>query len=76
MGKEIIKKNGGVPARIGHKFSEKLEFIKDERLANRKSKERVSTEKLTNLIIKHPSWEDIEKDIINATSEEIEKHGL
>ena len=37
--------------------------------------ERVSTEKVTNLIVKHRFWEEVEKDIINATQEEVEKHG-
>jgi len=68
--------NGGIPARIGRKFSEELEKIKDARLRNGKSKERVSTEKISNLIVRHNYWNEISKDVILANNEEIEEHGL
>lgn len=62
-------------ARVGTKFFEKVEKIKDARLRNGKSRDRVSSEKITNLIIKHKLWPEVEKDIINATKEEVEEHG-
>lgn len=74
---KLIKTNGGVPARIGNKFHIEIERIKDARLRNGKSTERVSTEKITNLIVKHnEAWERISKDIINAEEEEINEHGV
>ncbi len=69
------KKTQSHAARLGTNFFNKVEKIKDARLRNGKSKERVSTEKVTNLIVKHRFWEEVEKDIINATQEEVEKHG-
>ena len=74
MGKED-KKNGYLHARIGRKFSDKIELIKDARLRKGSDHDRLSTEKISNLIVKHKSWAVISEDIINATKEEIEKHG-
>ena len=67
--------NYGKQARVGFKFYKELENIKDKRLRNGKSKERVSTEKITNMITKHESWEGIRDDIIKSTQEEFDKHG-
>ena len=69
------EKKGGVTARIGYKFSDAIEKIKYSRLKNGKSNYRISTEKITNLIVKHNSWKDISNDIVNVKSEEIEEHG-
>ena len=69
------KKTQSHAARLGTNFFNKVEKIKDARLRNGKSKERISTEKVTNLIVKHTLWCKIEKDIINATEQEVEKHG-
>lgn len=68
------KTNGGIMARLGEKFHEEIEKIKTERIRIGKSKERVSTEKLTNLIVKHKeAWALISKDLINLKEEELEK---
>ena len=70
------KKTQSHAARLGTNFFNKVEKIKDARLRNGKSKDRISTEKVTNLIVKHKkAWDVIEKDIINATEEEVEEHG-
>ncbi len=74
MVEEIIK-TGNRPARIGSKFREEVERIKDERLANCKDKDRISTEKITNLIIKHRLWKTVSEHIINANEEEVSRHG-
>lgn len=70
---------GGKPARLGLVFHEKIEEVKDKRLLKtiklKTCKDRISTEKLTNLIVKHKLWPEIEEDIINATEEEVKKHG-
>ena len=50
-------------------------LIKDKRLRNGKSKDRVSTEKITNLIVRHSSWEQISNKIIEADEEEVNKFG-
>ncbi len=70
-----IKKNGGVMSRIGERFYKEIERIKDERLKNGKSRDRVATEKITNLIIRHKLWKDISKEMINIDEEEVEKYG-
>lgn len=70
------KKNGGIPARIGKKFSEEIGVIQDARLRNGKSKDRVSLEKISNLIVRHTLWDKIKVDLINATAKEVEDHGL
>ncbi len=70
-----IKKNGGVMSRIGERFYKEIERIKDERLKNGKSKDRVATEKITNLIIRHKLWKDIANEMINIDEEEVEKYG-
>lgn len=62
-------------SRIGTNFFKRVEEIKDTRLTSGKDKERISSEKITNLIVKHKFWKEVEKDIINATKEEVEKHG-
>jgi hypothetical protein len=73
----VEKNNGGVPARIGKRFHEEIEKIKDARLKNGKSKERPSTEKITNLIVRHKeSWKYISNDIINAEEEDVNRYGL
>ena len=62
-------------SRIGNNFFNKIEEIKNTRLTDGRDKERISSEKITNLIVKHKLWKEIEKDIINATQEEVEEHG-
>ena len=70
-----VKKNGGVPSRIGERFYKQIESIKDKRLRNGKSKDRVATEKITNLIVRHKLWPQIAEEIIGANEEEVKKYG-
>ena len=69
------KKNGGVLSRMGKRFYKQVELIKDKRLLNGKSKNRVATEKITNLIVRHKLWPAIAEEIINADAEEVKKYG-
>lgn len=69
------KKIGGVMSRIGERFYKEVELIKDKRLKNGKSKERVATEKITNLIVRHSSWPEIAKKIIESDEEEVNIYG-
>ena len=61
------KKN--ITARIGDKFSEALEEIKDERIKRKIDKKRKSTKKLTNLIVSHRDWNNIKEDTIEVKLE-------
>ena len=70
-----IKKNGGIMSRIGERFYKEIERIKDARLKNGKSKDRVATEKITNLIVRHKLWPDIANEIIEADEKEVNKYG-
>ena len=70
-----IKKNGGVMTRIGKRFSEAVEEIIDKKLLNGTAKERVSIEKITNLIVRCNMWPEIEKKIIEANEEEVKRYG-
>ena len=70
------KKCGGVPSRIGEKFHLEVEKIKDARLRNGKSKDRVSTEKLTNLVTRHNLWPEILTSLIDASEEEVNEFGI
>lgn len=73
-----IKKNGGKASRIGEKFHKAIEKIKDMKIENKtsKSRDRVSTEKITNLIIRHKYWPEILKNIVDAPEEEVQRYGL
>lgn len=71
----IKNKNGGIMARVGAKFYQEIEKIKDERLKNGLSRERLATAKITNLITRHNLWNDIKKDIINVEEQELLKNG-
>ncbi len=75
MPPERVKKNGGITSRMGERFHKEIETIKDKRLRNGKSKERVATEKITNLIVRHTSWPDIAQTIIEADEQEVNKFG-
>ncbi len=72
---EKIKRNGGVTSRMGARFHKEIELIKDKRLRNGKSRDRVATEKITNLIVRHNSWPDIAKGIIEADEKEVNEYG-
>lgn len=69
------KTTGGKGARIGLSLHAEIEKIQDERLRNGKSKERLQTEIITNLISKHKHFKEISKHIIEASQEEISEHG-
>lgn len=70
------KRNGGILSRMGLKFHHEIEAIKDARLINGTSRERVSTEKITNLIIRHKHWKGIFEDLVKASEEEVNEYGL
>jgi len=67
--------NGGLQARIGSRFKAAIDEIIDKRLQNGKSKDRVSIEKITHMIVRHKLWKDISQDIIIATEEDINRYG-
>lgn len=70
------KKGNSVQSRIGIKFYKAIEEIKDARLRNGKSRDRLATEKITNMIVRHKeAWKVISNDLINADEEEINKFG-
>lgn len=50
--------------RVGEEFVKRLEYIKNKRLDNKVDKFKRSTRALTNLIIKHENWQEIENDTI------------
>lgn len=70
-----MKKNGGKQARVGVRFHEAIEEIVDLRLKAGTSKDRVSVEKITNMIIKHKFWKSLSQDLVNAKAEEINHYG-
>ncbi len=65
----------GKQSRIGEKFYKEVELIKDKRLRNGKDKDRMSTKIITNLIVRHNSWPEIAKKIIEADKEEVNEYG-
>lgn len=71
----VENKKGGKISRIGLRFFSEIEKIKDIRLKNGKSNERIATEKITNLIINHKFWRNISEDIMQAEQEEIDQYG-
>lgn len=70
-----VKTNGGITSRMGERFHREIERIKDQRLRNGKSKDRISTEKITNCIVRHSSWKDIAEKIIQSDEEELNEYG-
>lgn len=76
MAKETSGKSSAIQSRIGGKFHKEITKIQDARLRNGKSKDRISMEKITNMIVRHKeSWEKISKDIIEAETGEINNYG-
>lgn len=67
--------NGGIQSRLGINFHREIEAVKDARLKKGLSKDRPSTERITNLIVRHKLWKNISEDIITAPEEEVEKYG-
>lgn len=74
MGNKLVT-NGGKHARIGLNLHAAIEKIKDARLLNGKSKERLPTEIITNLIFEHTDFKVIAQNIIDLEEEEVFKHG-
>ena len=70
-----MKNDKGRQSRIGEKFYKEVETIKDKRLRNGKDKDRMSTKIITNLIVRHNSWPDISKKLIEADEEELKEYG-
>lgn len=50
--------------RIGLNFNSRIEFIKEKRLLCGIDKKKKSTRKITDTIIKHKHWAQIENDTI------------
>lgn len=67
------KTKGGVPARLGKKFHEEIEQIKKSRLFNNNSDKLLSTEKITDVIVRHKLWPQISKDMIEEPEETFNK---
>ncbi len=75
MNGDKVKTNGGITSRMGERFHREIERIKDQRLRNGKSKDRISTEKITNCIVRHDSWGDIAEKLIQSEEEELNEFG-
>lgn len=56
--------NGRTTQRIGENFNQQIEHIKEQRLKLGNDEKKSSTRKLTDLLIKHDSWEIIKEDMI------------
>lgn len=69
-------KAGGVQSRMGAQFYSEVEKIKDAKLRNGSARVRVSTEKITNLIIRHKNWAEIFRHVIDSSEEEVDHYGL
>ncbi len=61
---------------MGQKFYEAIEKIKDQKLRNGTSKDRISTEKITNIMTRHALFWSICQEIIEAREEDIKRYGL
>ncbi len=81
---EVTKNNGGISSRIGSNFHKEIEKLKDKRLQRIREeglksrvtyKDRISTEKITNLIVRNNHWGEIFNNILNATEEEVNEYG-
>ena len=60
---------------MGKKFHDEIDRIKDARLRNGNSKNRDTTESMTNLIIRNKNWRETAQQIIEASSEEVKSYG-
>ncbi len=67
------KEKGGKMARIGKLFHLEVKSINRKRIELRKSEEKISTEKISNLIAYHKSFKQIKKEIINLEEEVLEQ---
>ena len=63
--------------RLGKKFLERINVIKIERIKSGSDmfEKPISVEKITNLIVRHKGWNEIELEIISANEEEVRKFG-
>jgi len=60
----MVKNNGNHTSRIEEEFNKQLEEIKKARIDNGLDKTEKSTRILTDLIVKHNSWESIKHELI------------
>lgn len=67
------KNKYGVQQRVGHRFDKELEEIKVARIKNKKSKEKVSTAKISNLIVRHKNFQKIKEDIIELEEDKFDE---
>ena len=65
----------GKQSRIGERFYKEIGLIKDKRLRKGIDKDRISTKIITNLIVRHSSWSEIAKKIIEADEQEVNEYG-
>lgn len=56
----------GKVQRIDEDFDMELEDIKIERIKRGIEKEMISNVRITNALVRHPSWKKIKEDIIQA----------
>lgn len=61
--------------RVGHKFFLEVEKIRLARIKNGLSKDKISAEKITNMIANHKLFPEIRENIEEATKEEIDEYG-
>lgn len=66
---------GSHQQRVGHKFFLEVEEIRLARIKKETSKDKISAEKITNMIANHKLWKEIKESIENATKEEIDEYG-
>jgi hypothetical protein len=76
MQQERNKKSRGIQQRIGYRLYHEIEAIKDKRLTSGKSRKRVSTVKISNLITRNKFWKQLSEDIISASEEEVNQYGV
>lgn len=64
-------------ARVGRKFYNQIEKINARRVIDDKPgrRNRISTSKITNLIVNHDLWPKIFDTIVDTNEEEIKKYG-
>jgi len=66
------EKKYGKMARVGELFQKEIKDINKKRIEKGKSEDKVSTEKISNLIVKHYEFKKIKKEIINLEEEVLE----
>lgn len=66
-------KEYGKMARIGIRFHGEVKDINKKRILKGKSEDKISIEKISNLIVKHKDFNQIKKEIIELDEEVIEE---